>query len=54
VPTEPVIPTVDLADLDRPEHRARALATLREGFGTGALVHVARHDHRLARTRGAT
>jgi isopenicillin N synthase-like dioxygenase len=38
-----VIPTVDLADLDRPEKRAAALAAIREGFGTYGLVYVASH-----------
>jgi isopenicillin N synthase-like dioxygenase len=41
--TEPFIPTVDLADLDRPEHRARALEAIRDGFGTYGLVYVANH-----------
>ncbi len=40
---ELVIPTVDLADLDRPERRAAALAAIREGFGTYGLVYVASH-----------
>lgn len=37
------IPTVDLADLDHPERRGRALAAIREGFGTYGLVYVASH-----------
>ncbi len=37
------IPTVDLADLDHPERRERALAAIREGFGTYGLVYVASH-----------
>lgn len=39
----PVIPTVDLQDLDHPDRRAGALAAIREGFGTYGLVYVANH-----------
>jgi isopenicillin N synthase-like dioxygenase len=41
--TAPSIPTVDLADLDRPEAREAALAAIRLGFGTYGLVYVKSH-----------
>jgi isopenicillin N synthase-like dioxygenase len=43
VKTAPSIPTVDLADLDRPEQREAALAAIRVGFGTYGLVYVRTH-----------
>lgn len=43
VKTSPSIPTVDLADLDRPDARGAALAAIRVGFGTYGLVYVKSH-----------
>jgi isopenicillin N synthase-like dioxygenase len=43
VKTSPSIPTVDLADLDRPDAREAALAAIRVGFGTYGLVYVKSH-----------
>lgn len=37
------IPTVDLADLDRPDAREAALEAIRVGFGTYGLVYVKSH-----------